>query len=178
MKNHLVIFIFFLLLCNFTTKANKVDTLEHPPKNTIYASISNLGLWLTSSAYYERYTFRTDKRFNVNYYARAGGGVFAGWGYSGNMGIVSLQAIFGEEKKHLELGLGFAALYDPSEYSFAVNSRNFDHDANPMPSKWSLTDKFLAGTIGYRYQTPDDFLLFRIGLSSPEGAYMTFGMAF
>ena len=119
MKNHLVIFIFFLLLCNFTTKANKVDTLEHPPKNTIYASISNL-----------------------------------------------------------ELGLGFAALYDPSEYSFAVNSRNFDHDANPMPSKWSLTDKFLAGTIGYRYQTPDDFLLFRIGLSSPEGAYMTFGMAF
>lgn len=177
-KATLLLFIHLALVC-YAVKVSGQDSLKTQPRNVIYANVGTLGLWLTTSANYERQLLSTDTKYYATYYMRACGGVFATWGANGPYGSLSLQGVYGKEKAHLELGLGLAALYDQSSYKNDVSNANEHDQANePEPLKKDYTYWTPAASVGYRYQRPTGGFVFRTGIGFPDGAYVSIGLAF
>lgn len=179
MKKQIVILFYFILGFYNIASASEKDTLNPQAKNAIYGSVSTLGLWFTSSINYERHLFTTSNKLNVNYYLRVNYGGFSTWGASGPSTSLSLQGVLGKKKSHLELGLGFAGLFDKSGYDIGISNANYPFAGyEPEPSRWEYTMKLPSVTIGYRYQKPEGGFVFRSGISSPEGVYLSLGWAF
>ena len=160
--------VLILLISSLSGFAAKQDSLPTQPKNVIYVHGGFMGLWFTASSSYERQLFARHKRFSSYYYLRASGGAYATWGQDGPYGSLSLQAMYGKKKSHLELGLGFGGLYDKPGYKYS----------DKTSSKIDYIDWIPAATIGYRYQKPGGGFVFRTGMAFPESAYLSFGYAF
>lgn len=179
MKKFTPLLFIMLVLTFYSTKARGQDSLKIQPKNVIYANVGTLGLWFTGSANYERQLFSTENKFYANYFIRACGGAFATWGADGPYGSLSLQGVLGAKKSHLELGLGFGALFDKVGYRIGVSNSNYPYPGyEPEPSKLDYTYWVPAVSVGYRYQRPMGGFVFRTGIGFPDGAYLSIGLAF
>lgn len=174
----LLIIILLVLNCRFE-QVSAQDSLKIQPKNVFYINAGSFGLWFTASANIERQLFSTDKKFYINYYLRAAGGVFETWGIEGPYGSLSLQAIYGAKNSHLELGIGLGAMYDKANYKISVSNANYPYSgSSPEPTKYSFVDVVPALLIGYRYQRPQGGFVFRTGVGFPDGVYLSVGLAF
>ena len=179
MKKNILSLLFILIFVGYSAKASAQDSLKTQLKNTIYAS-GTLGWWFVASASYERRLFSTDNKFYANYYLRASYGGGNSWNtkssIEGPYGSLSLQGVFGPKKSHLELGLGFAALYDIDGYGIEVRSANLSNSSEPSRSDFTIWAPAIS--VGYRYQKPTGGFIFRTGMSYPDGVYLSFGFAF
>jgi len=160
-------------------RAHVSDSVVAQPKNSLYLSAGTLGLWFTGSLNYERLVHTTDKKYHIDYFARINGGGFATWGSSGPATTLSVQGVFGEKTSHFETGLGIAWLFDKLSYDIGVSNANYPYPGSePKPTIWEYSIFLPAVTFGYRYQKPNGRFLFRTGLASPEGVYLSVGTAF
>ena len=86
-----------------------------------------------------------------------------------------MQCLLGRKKSHLELGLGMASLFDKEGYNSAVQNAVY---YSAKPSREDYRSFLPAATIGYRFQKPDEGFVFRTGIASPDGIYLSVGCAF
>lgn len=181
MKEHLTLLLLLVSTTICYAQETEKDSLHTPAKNALYFSIGAFGIQNNAFSFsYERYLFSTDKRFRVNYYARATGGKFdfdtdisPG---DGPMGLIGLQGITGKTNHHFEVGLGVAVLYNSTGYSQDVWLASLD--GKPQPNKSDYYNILPSTTIGYRYQKLNKGLIVRSGIATPDGIYVSLGLAF
>ena len=170
-------FIFYSCIITILSAQNEMDIALK--KNSFYLSASNLVLWGTAKAAYERQIQHKVGARNFSTYVKIGYGGFATWGAAGRASVVQMNRIYGLRNSHFEVGVGIAHLFDKESYRIAVSNYNIsssDYDQEPTRRKyyWWLP----AFDIGYRFQKPGGNFIFRTGLGSPEGVYLSFGLAF
>lgn len=84
--------------------------------------------------------------------------------------------VFFRKANHIETGLGDVVLYDRKKYEMILNNHM---NANEQPPSKRNCMIFTPGiNLGYRYQKPGSYEVFRIVLSYPEGVYLGMGFAF
>jgi len=96
-----------------------------------------------------------DKFFNIMS-LRIGGGNWSSWGNESYNILGTINWLSGKNKHHMEMGVGLA--YSPE----------YDDSFGFLP----------AAQIGYRYQKPGGWLLFRTGVGVPEALYVSLGVCF
>lgn len=89
-------------------------------------------------------------------YIRLGGGKWSAWEASGGYGLAGVTLLTGTKGSHFETLLGLAVHND------VINEGVF-----ALP----------AVSLGYRYQAPAGFGIFRTGVGWPEGIYLSLGFA-
>jgi hypothetical protein len=89
-------------------------------------------------------------------YIRLGGGKWGAWEATGAYGLAGVTLLTGTKASHFETLLGLSVHNDEiSESVFALP----------------------AVSLGYRYQAPAGFGIFRTGVGWPEGIYLSLGFA-
>lgn len=172
----------FLLLPGFTYAKKLPETpskrIAPPPpsKNIVYGSIGTAGLWFTGNVNYERAIELANKKPSIAYYGQTGIGYFVTWGGSGPTYTLAGKGILGKNNSHLELGLGIALLHDLESYDIGVSNANYFGESKPSRSEYTYL--WPAVTIGYRYKNKYKPLIFRTGISSPDGVYLSLGFGF
>ena len=155
------------------------DSITRAPKNVMYASAGNLVHYFTSNVNYERLLTTSDEKIHGSYYLHVGYGGFATWGVSGRTTDLSVKWLWGQRRSHFELGLGLVNFFDKEGYNIGVSNANYPSPGtSPEPSRFAYMFIVPAGTIGYRYQKPEGGLVFRTGIASPDGIYLSAGYAF
>jgi len=178
MKKIIILTLITVLFVNIA-KTQTQDSIVLAPKNALYVSVGNMGLWMTANVNYERLlNIKNAKPFN-KYYLHFGAGVFETWGISGSTAVLSFKWLRGQKNSHLELGLGVASLFDKQNYDIGVINADFPTPGTePKPTIWQYTDFYPAATIGYRFQKPKGGFVFRTGIAYPDGIYLSVGFAF
>lgn len=155
------------------------DSINQEARNALYASAGNLVLWFTTNVNYERLLTTKDAKIYSSYYLHFGYGGFAAWGVSGRTTDISVQWLMGRKRSHLELGLGIVSFFDKKGYDIGVSNANYPYPHYaPEPPRSDYRFIWPAATIGYRYQKPGGGLVFRTGIASPDGLYLSAGYAF
>ncbi len=168
-----VFVLIFIIGFTMHVQAQEVNTEE--PKNVLYGSVGNLVLWFTTNANYERLIKTKDANIFSRYYLHVGFGGYAAWAENGRSTDVSFRWLGGRKKSHLELGVGVVSLFDSQGYDIAKsNTQGYE----PEPSRDDYRDFYPAATVGYRFQKLRGGLVFRTGLASPDGVYLSLGYAF
>jgi hypothetical protein len=111
---------------------------------------------------YERMIFQLPKSFIHSFWIRVGAGPWAEFGPTGVNYVSTLSALLGRGGAHFEFGSGVLFTYWSDEKEFG-----------PI-----INERYLAGFLGFRYQKPGGYFVFRTGLGWPEGIYLSLGYCF
>ncbi len=107
---------------------------------------------------------------------RANYGGWGVWSSGGPYQSVLLNLMTGQHKGHLEVNAGVARMSDKYSYDDAIANSQFFQE--PLPTSSDFVDFVLAGSLGYRFQAPKGFFVFRAGIGYPDFIYLSFGVAF
>lgn len=140
-----------------------VTELRQPElkKNVFYGTLG-LDVWDfygTIIGNYERRIFMSPKPKGSSLWLRAGAGPFGTWGNEGWNYVSTISLLTGKKNNHVELGLGALLSWDSSAKHFA-----------PI-----LDNNYMAANLGYRYQKPGGYFIFRTGMGWPEFMYVSLG---
>jgi len=172
----LIIFINFLFLSTFS-QSNSLVTSNYESKNTVYLSLGVGGMSYILNVNYERKIVQTNDAFLSSLWIKGQGGAWAVWDSKGTQFGLAAVGLSGQRNNHFEYGLGITSLYDKAGYSSGVNNYSAGYE-DKHPTKMEYTDFMVYANIGYRYQRPDESIVFRTGIAFPEGVYLSFGFAF
>lgn len=133
-------------------------------KNVIYAT---LGVYPGESygtllGNYERMIIQFPNSFVNSLWVRVGAGPWVWWTGKGTNYVSTISVITGRKGSHLEAGAGVLFTYDSYRGSF-----------HPL-----INNRHLAGNIGFRFQKPGGFFVFRTGIGWPEFIYLSLGFCF
>jgi hypothetical protein len=180
MKSFLVVTLLLLFLC-LPNHSFGQDSLKNDSyRNSISISTGTILVYFSLMGSYERELFTRPKNFFFNKtYLHAGYGIYASWGGPGQVMDLEMVTLFGKRKSHLEIGLGVAGLYDSYGYDLHIRNKDYLYNGQGSPSsRWDYMTGIAAMKLAYRYQKPDGKFIFRSGIGSPEGLFLSFGTAF
>ncbi len=166
--------LFFLLFLTVSSSVFSQEVEENPSpadthlkKNSVFGNVG-LGLpWISGSASitYDRSIFITQDDMDIRGKLSIGYlGVFGG---SFNYQSVTIGLLTGKHKNHFELFAGAA-----------LNQYNTSSSPGDTFQEESSIGIFPAGNIGYRYQKPGGWFIFRTGIGFPDLGYLGVGVAF
>lgn len=125
-------------------------------KNAVYGAVGTALLWSSVVGYYERFFSKMEpNESDMKLFGRGGFGAYTVWGEGGEFFSIQFGILTGGMNSHLELAAGYS------------NYLKGDLQGNP-----------LSGTIAYRFQKPNDNLLFRAGVGFPEALFISAGFSF
>lgn len=162
-----------------------VNTRVSPgKKNVLYGSIDIMSVANAIDINYERMLYYNTNTFISSLWLRFGGGLWTGWTDGGSMGLLTLTALTGKNKNHLEFNLGVLSFYDKNNYNLYLEQYQNGYGTEPSRSEYFFTGPMMS--IGYRFQKPvkgfvfrSGFNLFRYNTHTPQtslGAYISFGI--
>ena len=125
-------------------------------KNAVYASGGYALLIGSGIGSLERAFYQGGQGFIKYWAVRFGVGKYGSFGGSGLLYLGTLNMLSGAGSGHFEIDVGL------------VRVDGGDGEKGTFP----------AGVLGYRYQEPGGYFLFRIGAGFPEGAYLSLGFVF
>jgi len=96
--------------------------------------------------------------FIKSYWIKIGGGVAGSYGGTGNHYIINLTTLTGANNSHLEFNAGIFLLY--------YHDNTFDNYIGP------------TAAVGYRFQKPNGYFVFRTGIGIPDAVYLILGFCF
>jgi hypothetical protein len=164
MRIKLLIVIFFLIIIPKAFSQVKSSDFAGLKRNSVYGTAGILieDMYGNITANYERILFTFPKSFVQAIQLRAGAGPWVAWMSDGVNFFSVMSLLMGKSNSHLETGMGVIFTYHPDTDIWA-----------PI-----VNDRHIAGNIGYRYQKPGGWFVFRTGLGWPEGMYLSFGYCF
>lgn len=134
-------------------------------KNVIYGTfgVEIEDTYVTFLGNYERMIFELPNSFFQSFWIRIGAGPWGAFDSNGGINYVStLSAVMGKRSAHLEIGSGVLFTYDSGLKMF-----------RPL-----VDDRHLAGNLGFRFQRPRGYFVFRTGIGWPEFMYLSLGFCF
>lgn len=178
MKNfHTLPLLFFATFVFFTTPAkSQNDSPGIPYRNNVYVTGGTLFLISTATINYDHSFPLNTRSHNLYLLAKAGGGGYVMWESSGEVYYLAGGILAGKKKNYFELAGGSHARFNRTGYAVLVSNAN-DAGITP-PSAWSYTDVKPYLSIGYRHYSSSGRLMYRAGVSVPEGIYGSVGIAF
>jgi hypothetical protein len=157
------VLLFFCLVYNELQSQQSVPEVKPPQlkKNAFYGTlgVDVFGFYGTILANYERMIYLSPGSKGSSLWLRAGAGPFGAWGNEGWNYVSTISLLTGKKSSHIEFGLGAVLSWDTSAKHFA-----------PLAS-----DNYVAANLGYRYQKPGGFFVFRTGAGWPEVMYLSLG---
>lgn len=155
--------LFFLIVFGFSSSAFSQEL----KKNSVFG---NVGVVIplfggSASISYDRSIFITQDDTDIRGKISIGhlGVIGGGWNYQS----LTIGMLTGKRNSHFELYAGAAFnQYKPSS-----------SPGNTLKEKSSI-GIFPAGNIGYRFQKPDGWFIFRTGIGFPDLAFLGVGVAF
>ncbi|MFK7950494.1 MAG: hypothetical protein AB8G11_23105 [Saprospiraceae bacterium] len=173
-----ILFIFVIIGCTLTNVFSQENTNQSvfSNQNTIYGTVALGGFWGTLNINYERQLMTTNNRIFKTFGVRIGGGYWATWGQQGSHYIITPTFLSGTGNNHFESAIGATLLYDKLSYDIGVSNAEYFNE--PIPSHIQYMDIYPAGSLGYRYQKPDGWLMFRTGIGFPDVVYLGLGVVF
>lgn len=148
--------LFVVILSHGITAIAQVDTSSVLlKKNSLQGNLTFYGLGGGATGAYERILLQKILNTNISLFAKIGYGADEGWGLNGPYYLPQIGILKGKSKNYLEIGLGVVIV----DQGYRI--RKYPHP-----------------TIGYRRQKPGKNIMFRTGLSNPEGLYAGFGYSF
>jgi hypothetical protein len=164
MRIKLLIIIFSLIIIPGAFSQGKSSGITGLKKNSVYGTAGILieDMYGNITANYERILVTFPKSFVQAIQLRAGAGPWVAWMSDGVNFFSVMSLLMGKGNSHLETGMGVLFTYHPDTEQWA-----------PI-----VNDRHIAGNIGYRYQKPGGWFVFRTGLGWPEGMYLSFGYCF
>ncbi len=145
-------------------------------KNIVYGTASLFRYMASVSANYERIIkFKENAPLKYSI-IKIGYGEWADWGESGNYIIVGLSGLTGSRASHFESHLGLTVLYFISDYELELDWKEYINE--PHPSKSDFIKYYPSFALGYRYQKPGGYFVFRTGSGFPEYLYVSLGISF
>jgi hypothetical protein len=134
-------------------------------KNVIYGTlgVDIEDVYITFLGNYEHMIFELPGSFFNSFWIRISAGPWAAFDSDGGINYVStLSAVMGKRSAHLESGAGVLFTYNSSTKRF-----------HPL-----VNDRHLAGNLGFRFQRPGGYFVFRTGIGWPEFMYLSLGFCF
>ena len=171
MKNELCAYLF-----NSPVQENLVDSLKHELKNIIYAAASVFLIGGSLTVNYERMILHIGNKSNTHLYLRSAYGSWVGWLAGGPGGIISTNILFFGGNHHIEAGFGAGLIYNREHYEDVLEQSKIFYDIPPSKKDYMYSIPVI--NLGYRYMNPGMPVIFRTGLSYPEGLYAGLGFAF
>jgi hypothetical protein len=164
MRIKLLIIIFSLIIIPKVLSQGKNSDFTGLKKNSIYGTAGILieDMYGNITGNYERILVAFPKSFIQSIQMRVGAGPWVAWMSDGVNFFSVMSLLMGRSNSHIETGMGVLFTYHPDTKQWApiVNNRH------------------IAGNIGYRYQKPGGWFVFRAGLGWPEGIYLSLGYCF
>ena len=161
----------------------RVHTYNTPPasnleikKNVIHGTVGFLGVWAVADINYERLILERKDKFLNTLWLRVGGGGYAGWDVSGPLVVAGFNLLTGRRKSHIEGHLGLSSAYDKTGYDIGLSNARGGYEAEPSRSDYISFAPSCA--LGYRFQNPDEGIIFRTGFGFPETLYIGVGYNF
>lgn len=176
MKKTGLILIAFMCISNLVFGQMETKTTVFSNQNIVHGTLGFGGLWATLNLNYERQLTTTNSKIFRTVGFRAGGGYWATWGQEGPHFILTPVFVSGTKNNHFESSIGATLLYDKLSYDIGVSNANYFGET--PPSKTEYMDIYPSGTLGYRYQKPDGWFVFRTGVGFPDIVYLGLGVAF
>mgnify|MGYP000038263945 CR=1 FL=1 len=175
MKNLILIFVIGIIV--FQSQSYGQEVQDDKAKNAIYANLGFIGLGGGINGNYER-ALRDIKILSIQsrLSVRVGGGYWGVWGGSGSHAITSLSATTIKSKHRFEVTTGLGYFFNKESYDIGVSNAEYFNE--PAPSRLKYFDVVPNVSAGYRYQKLNKGLIFRTGLSYPEGLYLSLGYGF
>jgi hypothetical protein len=160
---HLII-IFSLIIVPKVNCQEKSSVFTGLKKNSVYGTAGILveDMYGNITVNYERNLVEFPKSFIHAIQLRAGAGPWVAWMSDGVNFFSVMSVLMGKGNSHIETGMGVLFTYHPDTKIWA-----------PI-----VNDRHIAGNIGYRYQKPGSWFVFRSGLGWPEGIYLSVGCCF
>jgi hypothetical protein len=164
MRIKLLIIIFSLIIIPKVLSQEKSSDFTGLKKNSIYGTAGILieDMYGNITGNYERILVAFPKSFIQSIQMRVGAGPWVAWMSDGVNFFSVMSLLMGRSNSHIETGMGVLFTYHPDTKQWA-----------PI-----VNDRHIAGNIGYRYQKPGGWFVFRVGLGWPEGIYLSLGYCF
>lgn len=160
----LLIVIFSLIIFPKVFSQEMSSDVTELKKNSVYVTAGILieNMYGNVTANYERTLVIFPKSFIQAIQLRAGAGPWVAWMSDGVNFFSIMSLLMGTGNSHIETGMGVLFTYHPDIKQWA-----------PI-----VNDKHIAGNIGYRFQKPGGWFVFRAGLGWPERNYLSLGCCF
>lgn len=180
----------FLLFCIFFNSYNQNDTTDLRwsglQRNAIYVTFGSLLLYYAVEVSYERLFFENQKLTFGTFWVNVSGGKYVdlfNYEDGGPYYSISITTMTGANEHHFEVNGGMGWMYDKFKYESRLSEYHEYIDSNPYspsaePSKSDYRFLRPAGSMGYRYQEPNGFLIIRAGIGHPESLYLSFAVCF
>jgi hypothetical protein len=164
MRIKLLIIILSLIIVPKVFSQEKSSGFKELRKNSVYgtAGIYIEGMYGNITGNYERVLVTFPKSFIQAVQMRVGAGPWVAWMSDGVNLFSVMSMLMGRGSSHIETGMGVLFTYHPDTKQW----------------KPIVNDRHIAGNIGYRYQKPGGWFVFRTGLGWPEGFYLSLGYCF
>lgn len=158
-----------LFILNSYALDHKADSVQVGlKKNVISITLGTAAIYGIVNGNYERIFSQKKTGFIKYYLMRYGFGWYESYGSPGYNAIAGISGLSGLGKRHLELNLGVAAMFNWNGY----------HEEDSNDRALGKTLVIPAGAIGYRFQKPGGSFIFRTGVGFPESFYVSFGFCF
>ncbi len=172
---------FFGYLASYAQETESSATPEGLNKNVIHASVGfipiPIPIWGAYGFSYERMLFDIRKGGINSIWARASLGEWGDPGGGGPFQLAGVTMLTGTGKGHFEVNISAVRIYDQHRYKDdKTGLYGYGPDYNAVKSDY--VDFFPAGSLGYRFQKPDEHFVFRYGAGYPDGLYISLGAAF
>lgn len=181
--------IFFILLsCNLF---GQLDSTNHKKpglhKNIFYGSFGTIGVYGILEGGIQRMLFKNPNvNYNTYWLRLATGRYYSLFSYSdgGPYFLITLGTLISATKSHFECHMGATVIYNKNKFEDAYGEYESEYDQSNMdlstspPKKSDFYYFWPAGSIGYRYQKPGGYFVFRTGIGFPEIFYLSLGVAF
>lgn len=158
--------LFFCLISNLAQSQQSIPENKPPQlkKNVFYGTLGVYPeeFYGTILGNYERMIYLSPGKRGSSLWFRAAAGPFGSWGNEGWNYVSTVSVLTGKKSSHAEFGFGVLLSWDTSAKRFY-----------PL---WS--NNYAAANIGYRYQKPGGFFVFRTGAGWPEVMYLSLGFCF
>jgi hypothetical protein len=157
-------FIFFISIGYSQENKSDISSIGLK-KNVIYGTlgVDIENTYVTFLGNYEHMIFELPNSFVHSFWIRIGAGPWAAFDANGGTNYVStLSVVMGKRRAHLEIGSGVLFTYDSGTKRF-----------HPL-----VNDRHLAGNLGFRFQRPGRYFVFRAGIGWPEFMYLSLGFCF
>lgn len=129
---------------------------EKRNKSCIYGSLGTAFVYSNVSVNIEQQILYNPDKFFSTMSLRIGGGYWSSWGNEGYDIVGTINYLSGSGGNHMEMGFGMAF------------SPGYDETYGFIP----------AAHLGYRFQKPGGWMVFRAGVGVPEALYLSLGVSF
>ena len=167
MKKYL--FILIVLIRPLTSNSQDIDTSKIFHRNTIY--LEALGQGLYNSVSFDR-LYKIDHKVKTS--ISAGLTIIPSSGLFVVATPISYNYLIGQNKHHLELGLGFTPMFIRSGNITASYSDGNSNNVTFTGSQ-NMFFSFFTPKIGYRYQRPEGGFFFRLTFTPPIAGINIYG---